>query len=177
MFFQVFPCVFHIECRFIELNVCTQEIMGSTEWEVSAGKMISQVGKIDFTIQYIRMGVVVSQTLDTRNQPQLNDLQLEIGNIQVCFILSKSCRRIYEASYFQLRSNGAGMLDYFVEFIVNVIPNLLRYQIMDGLEGSVKAKIQDEMNKVNVEKLIKDNIPAIEKMRRNSQFNLKDFRY
>lgn len=75
-----------------------------------------------------------------------------------------------------MRSDGAGTFDYVIEFLVNILPNLLRYQIMDALENPVKAKIQDEMNKINVEKLIKDNIPAFEKMQANETVSMNDFK-
>lgn len=68
----------------LELHLGTQEILGSTNWEVAAGKgIITRAGHVKFSVQYIQAIVIVSQTLDTRNQPQIKDLQLEIGNIQV----------------------------------------------------------------------------------------------
>lgn len=70
--------------EWLELNLGTQEIEGSADWEVTAGKgIITRSGHVQFFAQYIHAKVVVSQTLDTRNQPQINDLQLELGNIQV----------------------------------------------------------------------------------------------
>lgn len=67
-----------------ELNLGTQEIMGTADWEITAGKgIITRTGHVQFFVQYIQAKVVVSQTLDTRNQPQIKDLQLELGNIQV----------------------------------------------------------------------------------------------
>jgi hypothetical protein len=81
--------------------------------------------------------------MDTRNSPKLEDIQLELGNIQVRF-------------------DGAGTMDYAIEFAINVLPNLLRYQIMDALENPVKQKIQAELNNVNVERLIKENADKID---------------
>lgn len=58
--------------------------MGSSDWEVTAGKgIITRTGHVQFFIQYIQATVIISQTLDTRNPPQIRDLQLELGNIQV----------------------------------------------------------------------------------------------
>lgn len=83
---------------------------------------------------------------------------------------------IIEIRSFQVRSDGAGTFDYVIEFLVNILPNLLRYQIMDALENPVKTKIQDEMNEINVEKFIKDNIPAFEKMQANETVSINDFK-
>lgn len=69
------------------MHLGTQEIVGSTDWEITAGKgIITRTGNIKFSLQYIHAIVVVSQSLDTRNRPQIKDLQLELGNIQVNFI-------------------------------------------------------------------------------------------
>lgn len=58
--------------------------MGTSDWEISATKgMITRAGHVRFFVQYIQAKVVLSQTLDTRNQPKIKDLQLEMGNIQV----------------------------------------------------------------------------------------------
>lgn len=47
---------------------------------------------------------------------------------------------------------------------------------MDALENPAKAKIQEEMNKINVERFIKNNIPTFEKMSKNSAFSISDFK-
>lgn len=71
----------------LELHLGTQEILGSTNWEVAAGKgIITRAGYVRFSVQYVQAIVIVSQTLDTRNQPQIKDLQLELGNIQVKYL-------------------------------------------------------------------------------------------
>lgn len=85
----------------------------------------------------------MSQSLDTRNSPQLEDIQLELGNIQVRF-------------------NGAGTADYIIEFAINVLPNLLRYQIMDALEAPLKTRIQEKLNAINVERAIHENLPKLD---------------
>lgn len=40
---------------------------------------------------------------------------------------------------------------------------LCRNQIMDALEGPIRRRIQDELDKVDIEKLIHEKIPDIEK--------------
>ncbi|XP_013098614.2 uncharacterized protein LOC106081288 [Stomoxys calcitrans] len=121
----------------LAVTVGTQEIAGGGQWEVNGG-LVSRVGHILFTVQYIRLTVSVSQPLDTRKRPEIKDLQIDMGNIQV-------------------RCDGAGTLDYIMEFVVNVLPNLLRYQIMDALENPIKMRIQEKFNAIDVEKAIKDN--------------------
>lgn len=74
--------------------------------------------------------------------------------------------------FLKVRSDGAGTFDYVIEFLVNIIPNILRYQLMDALESPIKAKIQDEMNKINVEHLIKSNIDKFSNKLSSSDFKL-----
>lgn len=74
----------HAIFNLIGLNLGTQQIMGATDWEVSLSRgIITRTGHIKFDVEYIRAIFNISQTLDTRNRPQINDFQLEIGNIQV----------------------------------------------------------------------------------------------
>lgn len=76
--------------------------------------------------------------MDVRNSPKLDDIQLELGNIQIRF-------------------DGLGTVDYVIEFAINVLPNLLRQQIMDALEKPIKLRIQEVLNQVNLERVIKEN--------------------
>lgn len=158
------------------MHLGTQEIVGSTDWEITAGKgIITRTGNIKFSLQYIHAIVVVSQSLDTRNRPQIKDLQLELGNIQVNFIQFQLVSKNYNNFSLQIRSDGAGTFDYVLEFLINVIPNLLRYQIMDALENPAKIKIQEAMDQINMEMIIKEKIPTFEKMQTNSSVDFNDF--
>lgn len=77
---------FFLACNLnlIGLNLGTQRIMGATDWEISLSRgIITRTGHIKFDVEFIRAEFNISQTLDTRNHPQINDFQLEIGNIQV----------------------------------------------------------------------------------------------
>lgn len=100
-----------------------------------------------------QVSIVLSQSLDLRNRAKLDDLQLELGNIQV-------------------RCDGAGTLDYVLELVVNILPNLLRYQIMDALENPIKSRIQDMMDKIDVEKVLKEKVLEYERMGVNMNFDL-----
>lgn len=130
------------------LDVGTQEIEGRTHCEVSViGGVLSRAGTVSFTVQYFRVQVNLSQPLDTRKKPTLEELDLELGNIQT-------------------RIHGAGTLDYVLEASINILPNLLRYQIMDAIEGPLKRRIQSLLCKVDVEKFINEKIPEIEEQAR-----------
>ncbi|CAK1600167.1 unnamed protein product [Parnassius mnemosyne] len=129
-----------------DFEIGTQKLQGITQWEISAvSGLMSRAGTASFSVEYISGRIILAQPLDTRKKPQFRDLDLEVGNIQVRF-------------------DGAGTLDYVVELAVNVLPNLLRYQIMDALEGPIKERMQQELNKINVEETIKQELPKIDEM-------------
>lgn len=97
------------------IDVGTQEIEGKTHWEVNViGGFLSRAGTVSFTVQYFRVQVKLSQPLDTRKRPSLEELNLELGNIQA-------------------RVRGAGTVDYLMEASINVLPNLLRFVPRDFL--------------------------------------------
>lgn len=92
------------------MEVATQDIEGSTQWELSIAKgMITRTGHVQFTVQFIKVAFVISQSLNLEYRPEMVDLQLELGNIQI-------------------RSEGIGTADYLIEFFVNILPNMLRYE-------------------------------------------------
>lgn len=62
-----------------------------------------------------------------------------------------------------------------IELLVNVLPNLLRYQIMEAIETPIKTRIQSELDLVDVEQLIKSKLPKIEQLSQQSQLNLDRF--
>lgn len=129
-----------------DFEIGTQKLEGTTQWDISAiSGLMSRAGTASFSVEYIIGRIILGQPMDTRKKPEFRDLDLEVGNIQV-------------------RCHGAGTLDYVIEFAVNVLPNLLRYQIMDAIEGPVKEKMQLELNKINVEELIRQKLPQMDEM-------------
>lgn len=119
------------------MNVGTQKIHGSGTWQVSIARgMITRTGSVQFSVQHIKVMFQVSQPLDLRKKLKFDDLQIDLGNIQI-------------------RSNGLGTADYLIEFFVNVFPNLLRYQIVDALEKPILRKLQDYTDQIDMESLIK----------------------
>lgn len=122
---------------FAAMNIGTQKIHGSGTWQVTLAGGITRSGSIQFSVQHLKVMFQVSQPLDLRKKLKFDDLQVDLGNIQI-------------------RSNGLGTADYLVEFFVNVLPNLLRYQIVDALEKPILRKLQDFADQIDMEKLVKE---------------------
>lgn len=53
---------------------------------------------------------------------------------------------------------GLGTADYVVELFVNVLPNLLRYQIIDALEKPITKRVQEYTDRIDVELVAKELI-------------------
>ncbi|XP_055916109.1 uncharacterized protein LOC129948969 [Eupeodes corollae] len=156
-FYRVGEMIVAMENNTVSLcfQVGTQKISGATQWEVGFGLgFISAVGHAQFMVQHIKATVNISQALDTRKKPQINDLQIDLGNIQV-------------------RCDGAGTADYVMEFLVNVLPNILRYQIMDAIENPIKMRVQEKFNQIDVERAIKDNFKKFQESGNEFSFDFK----
>ncbi|CAH0722883.1 unnamed protein product, partial [Brenthis ino] len=141
-----------------DFNIGSQELEGSTRWEFSGIKgFISVAGTNSFSIQHIKVKFKLVQALDTRKRMELKDLEVEVGNIQ-------------------LRSDGAGTMDYLLELTANILPNLLRYQILRTLQNPLRWKLQQELNEINIEEEIINKLPEIDKMQEIG-FKLSEFRF
>lgn len=127
----------------IGCHLSTKRLKGSCQWEVSGGGFISRSGFTSFTIEYLQVETKVNQSLNVRNTPKLQDFQMKFGNIQ-------------------LRMDGLGTMDYILEFMANILPNILRYQLVDAGEGILKQRIQDFLNTIDVEKEIESRLKKIE---------------
>ncbi|CAG9825613.1 unnamed protein product [Phaedon cochleariae] len=126
------------------VEVGTGQLKGTSQWEVSlVAGLLSEFGSVEFTVDYIKVQVNVSQTMDTSHPPALDDIQIEMGNIQIRF-------------------DGLGTVDYLIEAGVNILPNVLRYQIMDALERPIKLRVQEELDRVNIEELVLENADMLD---------------
>lgn len=132
-----------------DFEIGTQKLEGTAQWDISAiAGLLSRSGTASFSVEYLSARVVLAQPLDARKKPEFRNLDLELGNIQV-------------------RCNGAGTLDYVIELVVNILPNLLRYQIMDAIERPLQEKVQEQLNKYNVEELIMEELPKVDQLQEN----------
>lgn len=101
----------------------------------------------------MQVTINASQSLDTSQSPLLDDIQIELGNIQIRF-------------------EGLGTVDYAIELGINILPNLLRYQIMDALEKPIRLKIQEALNQMNVEQIMKENADKLDNMNSLDEFKM-----
>ncbi|XP_023954489.2 uncharacterized protein LOC112058048 [Bicyclus anynana] len=149
----------YLENNTVVADFCirTQEIKGSTFWEAkSIGSLINLAGTTSFAVKYIQGRFVLAQPLDTTKKMEFRDLEMELGNIQISF-------------------DGAGTLDYIIEFSANILPTLLRYQLIEVFINPIKWKVQQELDGIDTEELIRNELPKIDKIQADG-FQLAELR-
>lgn len=129
---------------FIETNVATEVLEGNCNWEAGIAGIFTKSGTMSFTVDYVRVKMIVSQPLDIRKKPKVMELNVKVGNIQ-------------------LRMDGAGTMDYIAEFGVNVVPNIVRYQIVQAAEMPMKRKVQEILDNTDIEQFIVEKLPMIDR--------------
>ncbi|XP_001945904.1 uncharacterized protein LOC100166777 isoform X1 [Acyrthosiphon pisum] len=131
----------------MSVHVITGAVNGSLRWSYRLGlsKTFSRTGVSNFTVDHIQVRAVVNQTLDIRNKPVLDKLDIEVGKIEV-------------------QMDRKEPLDYVIEIAVNSLPSLLRHIIVDALEEPIKAKAQTILDDVQVEKMVEDRLPELDRM-------------
>ncbi|XP_022169146.1 uncharacterized protein LOC111032955 isoform X1 [Myzus persicae] len=131
----------------MSVHVITGAVNGSLRWSYLLGltKTFGRTGVSNFTVDHIQVRALVNQTLDIRNKPVLEKLDIEVGKIEV-------------------QMDRKEPLDFVIEMAVNSLPSLLRHIIVDALEEPIKMKVQTILDEVQVEKLVEDRLPELDRM-------------
>lgn len=131
----------------MSVHVITGAVNGSLRWSYRLGlsKTFSRVGVSNFTVDHIQVRALINQTLDIRNKPVLEKLDIEVGKVEV-------------------QMDRKEPLDYVIEIAVNSLPSLLRHIIVDALEEPIKSKAQTILDDVQVEKMVEDRLPELDRM-------------
>lgn len=126
----------------VGVHVLTQKLTGSCVWSGQAFG-ITKSGRTNFTADHLQVRALVTQSLDVRQKPQLRDLDLELGWVKVTMDSPMS-------------------LNLMIEGIINAFPTLIRHIIVDTVEQPLKEKIQEILNKINVESIVDENLPRLD---------------
>lgn len=126
----------------IGVHVMTQKLIGSCVWSGEAFG-ITKSGKTNFTADHLQVRALVTQSLDVRRKPQLRDLDLELGWVKVTM-------------------DSPMTLNLMIEGIINAFPRLIRHIIVDTVEQPLKEKVQEILDKINVESIVDENLPRLD---------------
>ncbi|XP_046662059.1 uncharacterized protein LOC124355135 [Homalodisca vitripennis] len=126
----------------VGIHVMTHELKGHCEWSGETFGIVKS-GKTNFTVDHLQVRALVTQSLDVRQKPQLRDLDLELGWVKV-------------------KMDSPMTLNLMIEGIINAFPRLIRHIIVDTLEEPLREKVQEILNKINVESVVDDNLPRLD---------------
>lgn len=132
----------------LAVHVITGQVNGSLNWRYQLGLARSaygRAGRSNFSADHIQVRAVVNQTLDIRQKPILDKLDIEVGKVTVLMDRSEP-------------------LDFVIETAVNSLPSLLRHIIVDALEEPIKAKVQTILDDVQVEQMIEERLPELDRL-------------
>lgn len=129
------------------MHVVTGAVNGSLRWQYRLGltKTFSRAGVSNFSAEHVQVRAVVNQTLDIRNKPVLDGLDIEVGKVAV-------------------QMDRQEPLDYVIEVAVNSLPALLRHIIVDVLEEPIKMKVQEILNDVQLERMVEERLPELDRL-------------
>ncbi|XP_050352628.1 uncharacterized protein LOC126774975 [Nymphalis io] len=140
-----------------DFNIGAKELLGLTRWEVSGmNGYLNKTGTVSFSVEYIKARFVFALALNRIKSIEFRDLHLDVGNIQI-------------------GSDGTGTLDYIIELSANILPTLLRYQIIQAMENPVRWMIQQKIDNLNIEEVIINELPKIDQLQRKD-FQLSELR-
>ncbi|XP_034244888.1 uncharacterized protein LOC117647292 [Thrips palmi] len=129
------------------IHLATKRLRGTCRWLVHSPdapsvlqRLMRRSGDASFTVDYLEVKAVFNQSLDTRKHPYLESLDVTLGPMTL------------------VSRGDAGKLNALTEFGVNVLPNLIRYQVVDALEEPLRQRVQKELDNVNVEDLINEKL-------------------
>jgi hypothetical protein len=94
---------------------------------------------VDFNLDSIAMAVRLQQSVNLDKKPTVDSINLTLGHASII-------------------SDGMGAVDYILEMIFNVVPNMFRQRIADAAEYPLSQAIEDELRKLNIEELVEETI-------------------
>lgn len=132
-----------------KVRIVTGKVRGEGQFGFNFGKLPqipTSQRHANFTVDRLQFEAIVHQSVDTKQKPRLEDLQLEMGPIQV-------------------NLDNQGNFDYIIELALQRMPDYLRYYLIDILEEPIKKKIQkDILDEVNVEEMMAKSLPLLDKL-------------
>jgi len=105
-------------------------------WTALRG-VLSRSGQVDFAIESISLSVRLQQSANLENKPTVESVNMTLGQASII-------------------SDGMGAVDYILEMIFNVVPNMFRQRIAEAAEYPVSQAIEDELKKLNIEELVEE---------------------
>lgn len=88
-------------------------------WELKVGGLLRKEGYKRLNVEKIKVKKEESKKMEKRKRKKIREMDIDVGNIKV-------------------RMEGEGKMDYVIEIVVNVLNKILRYKIVNDVEGNIK---------------------------------------
>lgn len=126
------------------MNFGTTRLNGGCDWEIIL-PFYTKFGIASFEVDHINIFLKIEQSLDITKKPVINELDVNIGNVQ-------------------LTLDGSSIVEYIAEFSVNLIANLLRNHIVKIFHTRIIKEIQDKLCNFNIEDVIFEHLSFNEEL-------------
>ncbi|XP_064111655.1 uncharacterized protein LOC135219130 [Macrobrachium nipponense] len=124
---------------FATVQMGAQKLKGGADWSLSAALMPAISGHIDIEVETLDITVELKQPANIRSPPVLRKIDIQLGNLAV-------------------RSAGERTMDYAVEILINIVPNIFRNVIMDKIEPKLHQVIQRQLNGLDLHRIVMDKL-------------------
>ncbi|KAI5700436.1 hypothetical protein M8J76_000526 [Diaphorina citri] len=115
------------------IHVITSKLHGYLKWSANFAnkRSVTEGGTLKYSVDYLQVRISVNQSVNINNKPILDDIDLRVGKIHI-------------------NHTGLKSFDIIINSIVNnYIPDILKFLIIDSIEGPLKVKIQEVLPKLD----------------------------
>ncbi|XP_026687236.1 uncharacterized protein LOC103520232, partial [Diaphorina citri] len=124
------------------IHVITSKLHGYLKWSANFAnkRSVTEGGTLKYSVDYLQVRISVNQSVNINNKPILDDIDLRVGKIHI-------------------NHTGLKSFDIIINSIVNnYIPDILKFLIIDSIEGPLKVKIQEVLDHTLVGQYSIDNL-------------------
>ncbi|OXA52407.1 hypothetical protein Fcan01_12409 [Folsomia candida] len=139
---KMFYCkYFRDDIIVIKAKKCNHNfLVGTYEWGWTAMRgVLGRRGQLTFNLDFVNVEIRLQQSANLDKKPIVDSVNVTLGPTQ-------------------LTSDGIGAVDYVLEMIFNVVPNMFRQRIADAAEYPLSQALEDELQKINIESFIDENM-------------------
>lgn len=136
------PMLLGFESNTIHMTVHlgVNNLRGTYEWGWTAMRgVLGRRGQLTFNLDFVNVEIRLQQSANLDKKPIVDSVNVTLGPTQ-------------------LTSDGIGAVDYVLEMIFNVVPNMFRQRIADAAEYPLSQALEDELQKINIESFIDENM-------------------
>ncbi|XP_024084610.1 uncharacterized protein LOC106672535 [Cimex lectularius] len=127
------------------IHLVSFALKGKCKFTVGIGKYWEKSIYTNFTVDHLQIRIYVNQSLDMTQHPVLEDLDLNVGKVKI-------------------HMEGIGYFDGLIIVLVNTLPDLIRHIIVDAIEEPLKYKVQEILNRVDMQEVVNKTLPLVDNL-------------